>query len=115
MDRHSEDTIPTNVLGIWPVEFKVLVKPDKVEATVGRIILPDTVRTKDQVAQERGVLVATGGRAFEDFEEPTPKLGDRVLFNKYAGVIIKDDKDRDQDWRILNDKDINAVLKEEDC
>ncbi len=114
MQKHTDiEMTIENPLGIHPVEFKVLVKADQVKEQIGRIVLPDTVRDKEQVAQERGVLVAMGGRAFEDFKEPLPKKGDRVLFNRFAGAIIKDEKDRSASWRLLNDKDINAVLKEE--
>ena len=102
-----------NVLGIHPVEYKVLIKQDKVEDTVGRIIVPDSTRERMQIAQERGILVEAGGRAFEDFKKPTPKIGDHVMYCKHSGVLIKDDKNRNQEWRVINDKDITAILREE--
>ena len=37
-----------------------------------------------------------------------PKVGDKVYFAKYAGLVIKaDDK---SDYRMMNDKDVTAVL-----
>jgi chaperonin GroES len=105
-----------NPLGIQPIEYKVLVKVDEVqpgeEKYKGIIIIPDTANT---VHQRTGTLVAIGGKSFEDFGSPSPQIGDKVLFNRYAGVEVKNSKDRVEDWRILNDKDINAILNEEVC
>lgn len=102
-----------NPLGIHPVEFKVLVRVDEKDETErrtasGRLIIPDTAKL---IQQEEGVLIEIGGRAFEDFGDPKPQTGDRVMFNRYAGCAVHDSVERTVQYRLLNDKDINAILK----
>src|SRR5208337_18497 len=108
----------SELINFKPVEYKVLIKLDKVEETCcsGLLVIPDTVRTKEQVAQERGTIVAFGGRAFEDFGEPKPQVGDKVAFSKFVGAMMYDSKDRNQHWRLVNDKDIHGIfIEEENC
>ena len=104
-----------NESGVYPTEYKALVKPIKVEETTkGGIILPDEHKDRQQFAQMEGVLIAIAPLAFTyadksdwgDAEKPKP--GDKVLFAKFAGANIKG---RDgADYRIINDRDISAVL-----
>jgi co-chaperonin GroES (HSP10) len=99
-----------------PVEYKVLVKPDLVEETDDAIKrfkvlgmeLPEAEKQRDKMKQITGTLLAAGGRAFEDFGDPSPAIGDKVYFAKYAGMILEsDDK---IEYRLMSDKDITAVL-----
>lgn len=100
---------------ISPTEYKVLIQPEKVEEkTKGGIILPDEHKDREQFAQMLGTLIAVSPLAFtyadaKDWgDSPKPKPGDKVMFAKYAGAAIKglDGKD----YRIVNDKDITAVI-----
>ncbi len=104
----------SNTIGIHPVEYKVLVKVDEIkpgdERYKGVIIIPDSAQF---IPQFTGVLVAVGGNAFEDWKEPIPEIGNRVMFNKHAGAQVKNACKREEDWRLLNDKDINAIMSEE--
>ena len=52
-------------------------------------------------------LVAIGGNAFEDWKGDLPQVGDRVVVAKYAGLNYVDDG---ATYRIINDKDIAAVI-----
>lgn len=100
----------SNASGIKPVEFKVLVKPDKVEEkTKGGIFIPDAVNERHQMAECKGLLVEAGGRAFEDWPDG-PKPGQRVLMAKYAGIVTKGQDG--EEYRVANDKDVCAVLSE---
>jgi len=91
-----------------PVEYKVLIKPDPAEqVTQGGIIIPDTLRDRNQIAQDRGVLVEVGGNAFEDFKGVQPEIGDVVLFSKYAGYTLRQNR---EEYRVCNDKDVTMVL-----
>jgi len=59
----------------------------------------------------KGVLVAISPLAFtyDDWKGANPpKVGDEVLFAKYAGAVV-DGKDGKK-YRLTNDKDIAAVL-----
>lgn len=97
-----------------PTEFKVLVWPKPIEEkTKGGIILPDETKDREQFAQLEGTIVEASPLAFtyHDGEVPTfvpPRAGDRVLFAKYAGAKVTGADGKE--YRLVNDKDICAVL-----
>lgn len=97
--------------GIRPVEYKVLVKPKKVEEkTAGGIYLPDQARDKEKFAKQEGVLVAVGAIAFTDPDWlDKPKVGDTVLFDKYAGCTVEGTDG--EEYRLINDKEIGAIYE----
>lgn len=103
-----------NESGINPTEYKVLIAPVEVDQkTKGGIIIPDETKDRDQFAQMKGMLIAVSPLAFtyDDWngqDAAKPKPGDSVLFAKYAGAVV-DGKDGKK-YRIVNDKDIAAVL-----
>ncbi len=91
------------------------MKPTKVdEKTKGGIILPDETKERDQFAQMQGTLVAVSPLAFtyanadEWAGADKPRVGDKVLFAKFAGAKIKGNDG--EDYRIISDKDVSAVL-----
>lgn len=90
-----------------PLADKLVIRPaGREEMTRGGIIVPDTAKEKPQ----RGTIVAAGeGRKDDDGERITldVKVGDHVLFAKYAGTEFKLE---DEDLIILSEKDILAVL-----
>jgi len=106
---------------IFPIEYKVLVRVDvEDDKSAGGIYLPDQARDKQQFAADRGEIVRMAGMAFADdfvFAEK-PKVGDRVMFDKYAGSLLNrfenDENGRRTKvlYRLLNDKDICAILRE---
>ena len=105
-----------NASGIIPTEFKVLVLPDVVaKVTPGGVHIPETKRSQDQHAATTGILVAMSPVAFtyEHWPEGSrvPQLGDHVVFGKYLGSEIEG-KDK-QSYRLINDKDILAILESE--
>lgn len=110
-DAYETERIPVdNPTGIQPTEFRVLVRLDPVdEKTEGGVYIPDTRQDRNQMAETEATLIAVGGRAFEDFGEPRPVVGDRVLVTKYAGETPKAGDFTDL-YRICNDKEIVAVL-----
>jgi len=105
-----------NPSGIQPVEFKCLIKPYAIEETdealksarEAGILLPPVENDREQMAQCIALLVAVGGNAFEDWQDPKPKPGDRINIAKYAGVEALGADGRG--YRIVSDKDIAAVL-----
>ena len=102
-----------NKSGFVPCEYKVLVKPDKVEEIRGHIVIPDQIREKEMREREDVTLIAVGGTAFTepDWGDPTPQPGDRVKIAKYAGYFFKG---ADGEWyQVCNDKDIAGLLVEE--
>ncbi len=99
--------------GITPIEYNVLVKPEKVEEqTSGGLYLPDQAQDTDQHAAQRGELVALAAMAFS-FDEwpddvPKPQVGQRVIFVKYAGTLVEGDDG--ENYRVMKDKDVLGVL-----
>jgi chaperonin GroES len=115
---------------IQPVEFKVLIKPDEVEGqTSGGLYLPDSARDKQQFSVDRGEVIAFGIGFFSELPGPVPKVGDKVLYSRYAGTLFDVWEDipegdetryelqvkatkRKVTYRLLNDKDICAIMEE---
>lgn len=99
--------------GIHPIEYNVVVKPEKVaEQTSGGLYVPDAARERDQYGEHKGVLVALSPMAFSFEEwpedEPKPQKGQRVIFVKYAGTLVQGDDG--EDYRVMKDKDVLGVL-----
>ncbi|MGB5616629.1 MAG: co-chaperone GroES [Desulfobacterales bacterium] len=76
---------------IKPMNDRVLVlRVEEEQKTTGGIIIPDTAKEKPQ----EGKVIAVGsGKVGDDGKRVAPevKVGDRVLFSKYAGTDIKVD------------------------
>ena len=74
---------------ISPLADRVMIKPTpKEDVSKGGIFLPDTAKEKPQ----EGQVVAVGpGRLTEDGKRIAMevKVGDKVLYAKYAGMEIK--------------------------
>jgi co-chaperonin GroES (HSP10) len=105
-------------MNIQPVEFKVLIKPDKVESqTKGGLWLTDHSVDKQQFSVDRGEVISFGEGFYSNLPGPTPKIGDKVLFNKYAGTVLdiwekEEGRDVKVSYRMINDKDICAIMEE---
>ena len=100
-----------NRSGVIPVEYKVVVLPDEVsETTDGGIIITQDTHQVDQLAQERGTLIAKSDMAFSDWKCEIPQIGDCVLFQRYAGRMVEGADGND--YRVFPDKDVFAILGE---
>lgn len=87
---------------IKPLADRVVIEPAPAEEkTAGGIIIPDTAKEKPQ----KGVVVAVGpGKK----DEPTTlKVGDTVLYGKYAGTEIQIDG---KEYLIMRESDVYAVI-----
>jgi chaperonin GroES len=75
-------------MNLQPLDDRVLVEPIEEEEKVGSLVIPDTAKEKPMM----GTVKAIG---FDyELKEGKPlkelmKLGDKVLFGKYAGQEIK--------------------------
>ena len=96
----------TNPSGLKPLGRAVLVKPYLIEErTSGGILLPDQVRKRDQTAEQRAVVVEVGPNCWRDEPQPRARVGDKILFSKWAGYHAVGTLD-DEDYRVVNDSDI---------
>ena len=98
---------------IKPCSYHVLVRPDNVAERSGTLFIPTATREREQMAQVVGTIVAIGPTAWKGFDEGDPwaKVGDRVSYAKYGGVLMKD-PETDEHFRLLLDKDIVAIVSE---
>ena len=87
---------------IKPLSDRVVVKPEESESkTKGGIIIPDTLKEKPN----RGNVVAVGcGKGSEPI---SVKVGESVLYGKYAGTEISIDGDN---YLIMRESDIVAII-----
>lgn len=101
-----------NASGITPVGTVLVVLPDPVEETSesGIVLTTQSENERLKLAQTDGEVIAISPDAFTDLGEGKPrcKIGDRVIFAKYAGMIRKG-KD-DKEYRLIHDRDVLAVL-----
>lgn len=89
-------------LKIKPLADRVLIEPAAAETkTASGIIIPDNAKEKPQ----KGTVVATGKGSKDD--PITVKVGDTVLYGKYAGTELKLDG---KDYLIMRESDIFAII-----
>jgi chaperonin GroES len=100
-------TTTLNVSTVKPLGDRVFIKiSEKEEKTAGGIYLPDTVKEKPQI----GEIAAVGPGKLDDKGVRQPlevKVGDKVLYSKYAGTDIKIATD---EYVLLAEKDILAIV-----
>lgn len=86
---------------IKPLGDRVLVKTEQVEEkTASGIFIPQTAQEKTQTA----AVVAIG----DDKDVITVKVGDKVMYDKYAGTAVKMDG---EDHLLLSMADILAIIE----
>jgi chaperonin GroES len=91
-------------LKLRPLADRVVVKPvERDEMTKSGIVLPDTAKEKPEAVGNGRYNEQTGVRIALDV-----KVGDRVMYAKYAGSEVKID---DTEYLILGEKDILAVVE----
>jgi len=86
---------------VLPLDDRVLVEPIEEEEKHGSIIIPDTAKEKPIIGKVLGVGTD------EDLKELI-KVGDKVIFGKYAGDEIKIDGKK---HLIISRSDILAKVK----
>jgi chaperonin GroES len=90
------------IMNIKPLADRVIVEPAAAETkTASGIIIPDTAQEKPQ----RGTVVAAGSGKPD--EPMTVKVGDNVLYGKYAGTEFKYEG---KDYLIMRESDIFAII-----
>lgn len=94
---------------ITPLQDRVLVKRlEEEERTKGGIIIPDTAKEKPI----EGKVIAVGKGKVKDDGTVLPldvKVGDKVLFSKYAGTEVKIDG---EEHLIMREDDILGIIED---
>jgi chaperonin GroES len=95
-------------MNLRPLQDRIIVKRVEEETkTAGGLFIPETAKEKPQ----RGKIVAVGNGKKTEEGKVLPldvKVGDLVLFGKYAGTEIKVDND---DFLMMREDDILAVVE----
>ncbi len=91
-----------------PLHDRIIVKRlDGEEKTAGGLYIPDTAKEKPQ----KGEVIAAGNGKKNDEGKVSPldvKVGDSVLFGKYAGTEVKVDG---EEFLMMREDDILAVIE----
>lgn len=94
-------------VGLRPLADRIVLEPvEREEKTKSGIVLPDTAKEKPQ----EGMVRALGPGRRNEEGKVTPidlKVGDRVLYAKYAGNEFKVDE---TEYLIISEKDVLAVV-----
>ena len=95
-------------MNIRPLQDRHIVKRIEEETkTAGGLIIPDTAKEKPQM----GEIVAAGNGKKTDDGKVLPldvKVGDKVLFGKYAGTEIKVEG---KEYLMMREEDILGVVE----
>jgi chaperonin GroES len=95
-------------LSIKPLGNRVVVDPvEQEEVTAGGIVLPETAKEKPQ----QGIILAAGPGDRDEDGDRIPmdvKVGDKVLYAKYAGTEMKIDGKK---LLILRETDILGIVE----
>ena len=95
-------------MALKPLQDRIVIKViEDTEQTAGGIFIPDSAKEKPQ----KGEVVAVGEGKMNEKGEREPmdvKVGDVVLYAKYAGTEIKMDG---VEYKILSIKDALAIVE----
>lgn len=90
-------------MNIKPLADRVVILPAPAEEkTIGGIIIPDTAKEKPL----RGEVIAVGNGTRD--EEMILKVGDNVLYGKYAGTELELNGEK---YLIMRQSDVLAIVK----
>lgn len=101
-----------NKSGLEPLGRAVLIAPYEIEKASGLIQLPDSVKGRDLMVEQRATVVAVGDSAWDDEKKPRAVAGDKVIVTKFAGYMAVGPMDGKQ-YRLVNDRDIFAKITKE--
>jgi len=95
-------------MNLRPLGDRVIIKRVEEEAvSAGGIVLPDSAKEKPS----RGEILAVGNGSTNDKGDTRPmsvKVGDNVLFGKYAGTEVEVDG---EELLVMSEGDIIAVVE----
>ncbi|MDO9309767.1 MAG: co-chaperone GroES [Deltaproteobacteria bacterium] len=95
-------------MNLRPLQDRIIVKRmEEEQKTAGGLFIPETAKEKPQ----RGEIVAVGNGKKTEEGKVLPldvKVGDKVLFGKYAGTEIKVDN---EEYLMMREDDLLAVVE----
>ena len=85
------------------------------EVTESGIIIAQESDSKrrEELSEVEGILVAVGADAWRDRSgkyNPWAKIGQRVTYARFAGKVLTDPDDPENEYFVMNDEDIIAII-----
>lgn len=102
----------TNTSGLEPRGRAVLIEMYEPQQKASLIAIPDNVREKTDMMEQRAIVIAVGTSCWEDESSPRAKVGERVLVTKFAGYMTRGPADGKR-YRLVNDRDIFCAITDE--
>lgn len=99
-----------NKSGLRPLGCAVLVEPYEPEFKASKIAIPETVKDRSRMIENRVVVIEVGPNCWPD-EPPRAKPGDKVLISRLAGSMAVGPKDG-KSYRVVNADDIYMALED---
>ena len=99
---------------------RLLIKPEAVEkVSAGGIVIarPGQGDKLEFMGTDRGTVVQVGPLCWHHLDhddadwKPWCKVGDRVIFARYSGKIVKH-PETEEEFFLMNDEDIQVILEE---
>lgn len=107
-------------MAVIPCGHRILVKPQKLEEVddayasarkLGIQIVDGNQKRLEQLAVDKGTVLAIGATAFKDFGgEAWCEVGDTIVYARHGGKLIKD-PETNEEVLLLNDEDVIAKLE----
>ena len=95
-----------NGSGYLPVGRAVLVKPYEAERMSSIIEIPESLKSRTTMLEQKAVVLAVGNSCWHDEPHPRAAVGDHVIVTKFAGhQLMGEDGTL---YRLINDRDIFA-------
>ena len=96
-------------MNIKPLGNRLVVKLVKQKNTTSSGIIISTEEKNEQAIAEV-MAVGTGSGTEENISDLKLKVGDKVIFSRYAGDEFKDNNEPDLVYKILKGSDVLAVI-----
>jgi co-chaperonin GroES (HSP10) len=101
-----------NKSGLRPLGVAVLVQEYTPERKGSLIEIPENVKDRVAMVENRARVIDVGPAAWHDEPSPRAKPGDKVLITKFAGFMAKGPLDGKL-YRLVNDRDIFCGIEDE--
>lgn len=108
-----------NTSGLQPLGRAILVEHYEPERADALIVMPDSIRVRSLMVEQRAIVIEVGPEAWKDeaicfglIKRPRAKPGDLVLISAMAGYMAEGTADGKQ-YRLVNDRDVFAKITKE--
>ena len=96
-----------------PTSYNILVYVPPIETVtaLGIIKMTDREADREQKGSAEGYVIAVGVQAWEELGDGTPwaEVGDRVVFQRYAGTVPEVEGLDTGEFRLMRDEEVLAV------